>query len=164
MFYPLRDAARELGVSLSAISRAYDALKKEGLLGTIRASRTVIEGRTVAVPINFKGFIGLPVSLSCFLTLQDYRDFYFALRRESHRRRFVSNLLFFNDNPKGRAELSALLEEFGVHFVIWFLPQMSAENITLTLKDKGVRFVGVRDGGVSSSFCKYEISEIRTEL
>lgn len=157
LFYPLRDAARELGVSLSTISRAYEALKKEGVLGTIRASHTVIEGRAPAAPISFKGFIGLPVSLSCFLTLQDYRSFYFALRGESHRRGFVSNLLFFSDDAAGREELSRLVREFGVHIVIWFLPRLSARDTILSLKDQGVRFVGVRDGGVSASFCRYEI-------
>jgi hypothetical protein len=157
LFYPLRNAARELGVSLSAISRAYDALKKEGVLGTIRASRTVIEGRAAAAPISFKGFIGLPVSLSCFLTLQDYRSFYFALRRESHRRGFVSNLLFFADNPAGRDELTRLVREFGVHVIIWFLPRPSAQDVILSLKDQGVRFVGIRDGGTSGGFCRYEI-------
>lgn len=157
LFYPLRDAARELGAPLSAISRAYEALKKEGILGTIRASRTVIEGRAAASSIHFKGFIGLPVSLSCFLTLQDYRNFYFALRRESHRRGFVSNLLFFSDDPKGREELSDLIKEFGVQIVIWLLPRLSAEHAILTLKDHGVRFVGIGDGGVSARFCKYEI-------
>jgi DNA-binding Lrp family transcriptional regulator len=157
LFYPLRDAARELGVSLSAISRAYEALKKEGVLGTIRASRTVIEGRAPAAPISFKGFIGLPVSLSCFLTLQDYRDFYFALRRESLRRGFVSNLLFFTDDAAGLDELSRLVKEFGVHVVIWFLPRLSAQDVILSLKDQGVRFVGIRDGASSASFCRYEI-------
>jgi hypothetical protein len=49
------------------------------------------------------------------------------------------------------------LKEFGVNIVIWFLPRLSAENLILTLQDKGVRFVGIRDGGVSASFCKYEI-------
>ena len=157
LFYPLRDAARELGVSLSAISRAYEALKKEGILGTIRASCTVIEGRAAAVPISFKGFIGLPVSLSCFLTLQDYRSFYFALRRESHRQGFVSNLLFFADNRAGRGELIRLVREFGVHVVIWFLPRLASQDVILSLKDQGVRFLGLRDGGTSLSFCRYEI-------
>lgn len=157
LFYPLRDAAQELRVPLSAISRAYKVLNKEGILGTIRASRTVIEGRAAAAPIRFKGFIGLPVSLSCFLTVQDYRDFYFALRRESHRRGFVSNFLFFSDDPKGHDELGCLLEEFGVDVVIWFLPRLSADNAIVALKDKGVRFVGIRDGDVNARYCKYEI-------
>lgn len=157
LFYPLRDAARELGVSLSAISRTYETLKKERILGAVRASRTVIEGRAASAPISFKGFIGLPASLSCFLTLQDYRSFYFALQRELHRRGFVSNLLFFSDDSKGRDELGCLLEEFGVHVVIWFLPRLSVENAILALKDRGVRFVGIRDGGVNARSCKYEI-------
>ena len=156
-FYPLRYAARELRAPVSAISRTYDALRKEGLLGTIRASRTVLEGLDVAARITFKGLIGLPLSLSCFLTLQDYRSFYFALRRESQRRGFVSNLLFFSDDPQGREELSDILEEFGVHFVVWFLPRMSADNTILRLRDKGIRVVGIADGGVSPIFCNYEI-------
>jgi hypothetical protein len=157
LFFPLRDAARELRVPVSAVSRAYEVLKKEGILGTIRASRTVIEGRDVASQISFKGFIGLPVSLSCFVTLQDYRSFYFALRRESQRRGFVSNLLFFSDNPAGRDELIRLVREFGVHIVIWFLPRLSAQDVIWTLKDQGLRFVGIRDGGMTAGFCKYEI-------
>lgn len=157
LFYPLRDAARELGVSLSAISRAYETLKKEGILGTIRASCTVIEGHQATSQISFKGFIGLPLSLSCFATLQDYRSFYFALRRESQRRGFVSNLLFYSDNDRGHDELSAMLTEFGVHHVIWYLPRRSVEPIILRLNDRGIRVICIGDGGAVPVFCKYEI-------
>src|SRR5205807_8585754 len=79
-------------------SRAYHALEKEGILGTIRGSRTVLESRDIASRVSFKGFIGLPL-----------------------------------------------------------LPRISAENTILRLKDKGMRVVGIADGGASPILCKYEI-------
>src|ERR1700682_3283892 len=57
LFYPLRDAARELRAPISAISRAYEVLKKQGILDTIRGSRTMLEGRGVASRVSFKAFI-----------------------------------------------------------------------------------------------------------
>lgn len=157
LFYPLRDAARELRAPVTAIARAYATLKKEGILGTIRGSRTVLEGHRTTRKVSIKGVIGLPVSNSCFMILQDYRRFYVELRREAQRRGFVSNLIFFEDNARGREELRGTLEEFGFDCVVWFLPQIAAREEIPRLQDRGVRVVGVADGGVPGIRCQYEI-------
>lgn len=157
IFYPLRDLAREIDAPVSAVARAYAELKKEGILGTVRASRTVIEGRTFVSPITFKGFIGLPISLSCFITLADYRMFYITLRRELRRRGFVSNMLFFTDDDKGHDQLIHTVQEFGVHLLVWYLPRPSAEEAILSLADRGIRIVGVADGEITAIPCSYEI-------
>jgi hypothetical protein len=131
--------------------------KSKAFLTRFAESRTLLEGRGVASRVSFKAFIGLPLSLSCFQTLQDYQSFHFALRREAQRRGFVSHMVFFLDHATGREELRNTLEEFGVRFVVWFLPGISAQDIVLRLKDKGIRVIGISDGGMTALFCKYEI-------
>jgi len=153
----MRDVARKFGVPVSAIVRAYDALKNEGILGTVRGSRTVIEGRSAVSTMKFKGFVGLPASLACFFMLADYRSFYFAIRRELRRQGFVSNLLFFRDDTAGRDELLETIKEFGIQFLVWYLPRVSARELMLRLADRGVAVVGLADGDATPFRCKYEI-------
>jgi DNA-binding Lrp family transcriptional regulator len=156
-FYPLRDAAKQLGVPISAITRSYKQLTKEGLLSLIRGYRTVLQGRRMGRKLMIKSFIGLPVSYSCFMLLQDYRHFYLELRREAHSRRFVSNLIFYQDDSEGLEQLTKTLDEFGVDSVIWFLPRVSVRDTVLALQDRGISVVGVADGGSPGMACRYEI-------
>jgi len=53
-----------MGVSLSGDFKGLRALKKEGILGTIRASRTVIEGRDVPIKLVSR-VSSVALSLSC---------------------------------------------------------------------------------------------------
>ena len=91
------------------------------------------------------------------MTLQDYQQFYFELRREALRRGFVSNMIFFQDHAKGREELRRTLDDFGVDLVVWFLPRISSKETILSLKDKGLRVIGISDGGTPGMRCQYEI-------
>ena len=156
-FDPLRDAARQLHVPFSALRRVYARLSKEGLLTSLRGSGTRLQGRRAGRRLNIKSFIGLPVSSSCFMTLQDYRDFYFELRREAQLRGFASNLIFYKDTSKGLEELRKTLDEFGVDSVIWFLPRVSVRETVLGLKESGIPVLGVADGGSTGLACRYEI-------
>jgi DNA-binding transcriptional ArsR family regulator len=157
-FYPLRNAAKELKVPISAISRTYDKLKKEGLLTTMRGSRTVLQGRQSGRRLHIKSFLGLPVSYTCFMTLQDYRRFCLELKREAHLRGFGFTLLFYEDNPLGLDQLSEIVESSGVDSIIWFVPGISIRQTVLALRDKGVRVFGVSDGGSPGIACRYEIN------
>lgn len=157
IFYPLRDAARQLRSPVTVISRAYKELQREGLLGTIRASRTLLEGRKATRKVNLRGFIGLPAPYFCFLAFQDYRKFYFAVRREAARQGFVTNLMFYQDNPAGREELVNTVHELGVDHVVWLRPRLVVQDIILQLRDKGLRIVGVADGRAAGTPCEFEI-------
>ena len=41
VFYPIREVARHLGVPVSTVSRVYDALEEEGILVSVRGSKTL---------------------------------------------------------------------------------------------------------------------------
>lgn len=156
-FHPLRDSATQLKVPVSAILRVYGLLKKEGVLATMRGSKTQLQGRRTGRRLHIKSFIGLAVSYSCFMTLQDYRRFYLELRREAQLRGFVSNLFFYQDNPEGLEDFSKAIEEFGIDSVIWFLPRVSVRDTILRLRDNGIPVLGVSDGGSPGITCRYEI-------
>jgi hypothetical protein len=157
LFYPLRDAARGLRAPLSAISRVYEVLKAEGLLRTIRASKTLLEGREAAPRISFKGFIDLPLPLSSFLLRSDYRSFYFALRQESARRGFLTNPVFIGDEFESGEELDITPDTVVGRYVVWFSPRPSDRAAILGLKDRGVRVVAIADRRGAPVYCKYEL-------
>ena len=156
VFYPLREAARQLRAPVSAIARVYRELKKEGILGAVRGSQTMIEGSGNAKRSTVRSFIGLPVSYSCFLALHDYRRFHLEFWKESKRRGFVSNLTFFEDHRQDSAELSETLEE-SFDIVIWFLPRTSFREAALRLSDRGIRQIRIANGDVPGIRCRYEI-------
>ena len=156
-FYPLRHAAIQLKVPVSAVVRVYGRLQKEGVLTTLRGSQTLLQGRRTGRRLHIKSFIGLPVSYSCFLALQNYRRFYLELRREAQLRGFVCNLIFYTDGPEGLEELSKTVSQFGVDSVIWFRPRVSARDTILRLRDNGIPVLGIFDGGSPGISCRYEI-------
>src|ERR1043166_9739254 len=156
-FYPLRQAAMQLEVPVSAMVRVYGRLKKKGILSTLRGSQTQLLGRRTGRRLHIKSFIGLPVSYSSFLTVQDYRRFYLELRREAQLRGFVCNLIFYTDGPESLAELSKTVYEFGVDSLVWFRPRVGVRDTVLRLRDKGIPTVGVLDGDSPGIPCRYEI-------
>jgi hypothetical protein len=156
-FYPLRDMARQLEVPVSAVVRVYGRLKKQGILASLRGSRTHLLGRRSGRRLHIKSFIGLPVSYSSFLTLQDYRRFYLELRNEAQLRGFVCNLIFYTDSPGGLEELRKTVYQFGVDSLIWFRPRVSVRDTVLRLRDKGIPILGVSDSDPPGMPCRYEI-------
>lgn len=156
ILYPLREAAKQLRAPVSAIARVYEELKKQRIIVAVRGSRTMLEGSGKAKRSTASLSIGLPVCYSCFMTLHDYRRFHLEFWKESKRRGFVSNLIFFEDHRQGLEELGETLEE-SLDFVIWFLPPTSIRNAALCLSDRGVRQIRIANGDVPGLRCRYEI-------
>lgn len=157
VFYPLRETARQLRAPVSAVLRAYLQLRDEGFLKSIRGSKTMLAGRTSGRQLSVEAFVGMPASFSCLMTLGDYRTFLMLLRRELQARGFVSNMVFFESEPGSLEKLRAELEKYRFDIVLWFLPHISARETILRLADRGIRVVGVSDGGLTGMRCRYEI-------
>jgi DNA-binding transcriptional ArsR family regulator len=157
-FYPLRDVARQLQVPPSAVARAYSALRKEGLLRTVRGSKTLLAGSRLGHRVAERTVVALPLSVSCFTTLHDYRAFTVHLSRELHACGFVAATIFVDDSQRALEDLRQELEQYGFETIVWFLPPLGARETVLRLRDKGARVVGVSDGGLPGTICRYEIN------
>src|ERR1700751_4081228 len=79
VFYPIREVARHLGVPVSTVSRIYNALEEEGILVSVRGSKTLLQGLSGGRQLSVFGFIGLPALTSSFVTLQDYRPIFIRI-------------------------------------------------------------------------------------
>jgi hypothetical protein len=90
------------------------------------------------------------------MTLHDYRRFHLEFWKESKRRGFVSNLIFFEDDRQGLEELGETLKE-SFDLVVWFLPRTSFHEATLRLSDRGIRQIRIANGDVPGVRCRYEI-------
>src|SRR5438094_10502964 len=104
VFYPIREVARHLRVPVSTVSRVYDALEEEGILVSVRASKTLLQGLSGGRHLSVLGFIGMPVLTSSFVTLHDCRTFFIRTRRELLFRGFAFATLFYDriDGQKRR--------------------------------------------------------------
>jgi DNA-binding LacI/PurR family transcriptional regulator len=156
-FHSVRDVAAHFRVPVSTVSRVYRRLEQEGLLSRVRGSKTVLQGLHFDRHLSVRAFVGLPASLSAFLTLQDYRMFFIRLRRELRLRGFAAATAYFEKSEAGTHALSARLKAYEVDTVIWFQPTKEAKETALRLADMGIRLLGVANDDFPTIPCRYQV-------
>jgi hypothetical protein len=156
-FYSLRQIATHFRLPISSVSRVYRRLEQEGLLSRVRASKTILQGSHYDRRLSVRAFIGLPASLSKFVTLQDYRVFFMRIRRELRIKGFATAMVFFERDEAATANYAERLKSHEVDTVLWFRPQAGARHTLLRLADWGIRLVAVTEEPSPPVFCRYRI-------
>jgi hypothetical protein len=157
IFYALREVAARFRVPVSMVAAVYAQLEKEGLLTRVRGSRTELAATGSERRLSVHGIVGVPVSLSSFLTRQKCRLFFMCIRRELRRRGFVAAALFYEAVEANADFLSERIKHCNVDTVLWYMPDRCARETALMMRDMGVRVIGVADGGLPAIACRYEI-------
>jgi hypothetical protein len=156
-FYSVRDVAKRFRVPVSTVSRAYGHLEQEGLLNRVRGSKTILQGLHFDRQLSVRAFVGLPASLSAFVTIQDYRSFFIKIRRELRLRGFATAMAFFEKEEARSGALSKRLKAYEVDTVLWFQPPKEAKETALRLADMGIRLLGVAHDQFPVIPCRYEL-------
>lgn len=156
-FYSIRQVAAHFRVPFSTVSRVYRRLEQEGLLSRVRGSKTILQGLHFDRHLSVRAFVGLPASLSSFVTLQDYRMFFIRLRRELRLRGFAAATAYFERSEARTGGLSGRLKAYEVDTVIWFHPPKEAKETALRLADMGIRLLGVANDNFPSIPCRYQV-------
>jgi hypothetical protein len=157
VFLSLREAARRFGVPVSAMATVYRQLNAEGVLVTVRGSYTILQKRGALRQLKVRGLIGMPVSISRFQVLQDYRRCFSQLRDELHERGFLTSTIFF-EQPAGQPHV--VINQFKkekVDAVIWLLPDTANVETVLRLRDLGIAFVGLNITPLTGIQCRYQV-------
>jgi len=157
VFYPIREVARRLGVPVSTVSRVYDALEEEGILVSVRGSKTLLQGLSGGRHLSVLGFIGMPALTSSFVTLQDCRTFFIRTRRELRVRGFAVATVFYDRSEGQNGRLFSRIDKYGFDTVLWHQPDRAAKETVPQLKDGGVQVIGVSDRSFPSIRCRYEV-------
>lgn len=157
LFLSLREAARRFDVPVSMMAAVYRRLVDEGILSSVRSSRTVLRGRGSNRKLNVRGIIGMPVSGPRLHTLRDYREAFVSLRQELHALGFLIVPFYSEERAIDPARVVTNAKEERVDTVIGLLPERTARETALRLRDLGVRFIGLNIGGISDAFCRYEV-------
>lgn len=156
-FLSLRAAAKRFKVPISAMATVYRQLAGEGLLSTVRGSRTLLSGRSSGRTLKVRGLIGIPISLRRFLTMRDYRYCFLHTRDELYARGFVTNCMFFEEEKVDPDLVIARLSKALVDAVIWLLPDGADRETGPRLRDRGIHFIGVNLAESSGVACRYEV-------
>lgn len=156
-FYSVRDIAKQFRVPLSTVSQAYRHLEQEGLLNRVRGSKTILQGLHFDRQLSVRAFVGLPASLSAFVTIQDYRTFFIKIRRELRLRGFATAMAFFEKEEARTGTLTKRLKAYEVDTVLWFQPPREAKETALRLADMGIRLLGVAHDQFPVIPCRYEL-------
>jgi hypothetical protein len=164
-FYSMRAIADRFRVPLSTVSRIYHDLEREGILSRIRGSKTTLRGLKYDRKLTVRAFVGLPASISKFVTIQDYRMFFIHTRRQLRLNGFATAMLFLDQSDP--EDLAFRARKYQIDTTIWFQPGKLAKQARLRLNDLGIRMVNISDGEVPSLPCHYEVRRekaIRTIL
>jgi hypothetical protein len=156
-FYPLREVARHFTVSLSMVSRVYGELEEEGILASVRGSKTLLQGLSSGRHLSVLGFVGMPALTSSFVTLQDCRTFFIRTRRELRSRGFAVATVFYDRSEGQTGRLFSRIDKYDFDTVLWHQPDRAAKETVPRLKDRGVQVVGVSDRWFPSIRCRYEV-------
>jgi hypothetical protein len=156
-FYSVRDVAAHFHVPQSTVGQIYRRLAQEGLLSRVRGSRTILQGLKFDRRLQVRAFVGLPASLSSFITLQDYRMFFIRVRRELRLRGFATAMLLFEGDEVGTSAFAERLQAYEVDTVLWFEPRKKIQAALLHLSDRGIRMIGVSEEASSILPCRYQL-------
>jgi hypothetical protein len=156
-FYSMRDVATHFAVPFSTVSRAFQRLEQEGLLTLMRGAKTLLQGLRFDRRTGVRAFIGLPASLSSFITIQAYRTFFIRIRRELRLRGFATGMVFYEREEARTATLSGRLKAYEVDTVLWFQPPKEARETAVRLADLGIRLLGVAHEQLPVIPCRYDV-------
>jgi hypothetical protein len=156
-FYSVRDVAAHFHVPQSTVGHIYRRLEQEGLLSRVRGSKTILQGLEFDRQLRVRAFVGLPASLSAFVTLQDYRMFFIRVRRELRLRGFATAMLLFEGDEVGTPDFAERLKAYEVDTVLWFEPTKEVQPAVLRLADRGVRMIGVSENVMAPFPCRYQL-------
>jgi hypothetical protein len=140
-FYSVRDIARAYRVPLSTVARVYQQLEQEGLLTLVRGSKTLLQGSHFDRHLGVRAFVGLPASLSAFVTIQAYRMFFIRIRRELRLRGFATAMMFFEKRELQSSTFSNRLKAYEIDTVLWFQPPAGVRPTLDHLADLGIRVI-----------------------
>lgn len=163
VFYPIRDVARHFRVPLSTVARVYDQLEQEGILVSVRGSKTLLQGLSSGRHLSVLGFVGLPALTPSFVTLQDYRTFFIRMRRELRARGFAVATVFYDRDGPSRTgadqhgRLATRIDKYDFDTVLWHQPDRAAKEAVPLLKDSGMQVIGISDRAFPSIRCRYEV-------
>ena len=157
VFYPIREVARRLDVPVSTVSRVYDALEEEGVLVSVRGSKTLLQGLSGGRHLSVLGFIGMPALTSSFVTLQDCRTFFIRTRRELRVRGFAVATVFYDRSEGQNGRLFSRIDKYDFDTVLWHQPDRAAKETVPQFKDSGVQVIGVSDRWFPSIRCRYDV-------
>jgi hypothetical protein len=157
VFYPIREVARRLGVPVSTVSRVYNALEEEGILVSVRGSKTLLQGLSGGRHLSVLGFIGMPALTSSFVTLQDCRTFFIRTRRELRVRGFAVVTVFYDGSERQTGRIFSRIDKYDFDTVLWYEPDRAAKETAPQLKDRGLQVIGVSDRWFPSIRCRYEV-------
>ena len=156
-FYALREVAEHYRIAPTVVARTYSLLEKKGILSRIRGSRTVLRRNDRERQLVVRGYVAMPVSLSCFVACQDYRTFFTKTKREFRTRGFLTAMVHYEDAELRDGRLTGRLRAYQVDSVLWYAPEIAARDAAASLRNAGVAVVGVSDGGLPGFPCHYDI-------
>jgi hypothetical protein len=156
-FYSVRDVATHFKVPLSMVAKIYHDMEHEGLLSSVRSSRTILQGRDNDRRLSVRAVVGLPALLSTFLTIPDYRMFFLHIQRELRSRGFAGIIVFFETEEALDDRLSDRFKAYQVDTVLWFQAGRYALKSLLRLSDLGVRVVAISQIGAPAIPSRYYV-------
>ncbi|MFL6417362.1 MAG: hypothetical protein ACJ74Y_17040 [Bryobacteraceae bacterium] len=129
----------------TTVARLYDQLKKEGVIGSIWGSKTVIEPRRLDNELSLRGTIALPIPIRAFSASTTYRAFVRAMQATLWNERFGCQIVFYDETCfEGAAVTDALLDTTA-DIVVWLAPSSRMTTYFARLRDRGLKVITISE-------------------
>lgn len=157
-FYSIRAVASHFAVPSTTVSRIYGRLRDEGLLVSVWGSKTFVEPREINKALRVRAVIALPVSMTSFCTVRNYRAFFLSICDTLWRFGFATQLVFYEGRYSEDPSFAERLLSHKADIVIWYLPDANLNGTAASFTDRGMRLVTVGDSSDSSRRHGYYVS------
>jgi AraC-like DNA-binding protein len=154
-FYSIRTVAGHFGVAPTTVSRIYARLKDEGLLTSVWGSNTYVEATRLDKELRVRAIVALPVSVSSFRLLEDYRAFFLSIQDALWSCGFATHLVFHDRHRADGPDFTELLLKHKSDLVVWLYPTSRNLTITARLQDRGVRLITIGESSIFNNEYTY---------
>jgi hypothetical protein len=111
--------------------------------------------------LTVRGVVGMPLSLSRFMALADYRNCFIQVRTALACRGFFVSPIYFEEHDLAPEELIEILKREGVDIAFWLLSEAIDRQTPSRLRDLGIRFIDFRLGEIGAGTSRYEVRRQR---
>lgn len=142
-FYPMREVAALLRMSLADVARVYRVLEEEGLLRVRRSAPTLLAPREERPRRSIRGVVVLPVWQYAYCTWTDWRRFLTAMGEALRERHFAADFSLYGAREVADRSFAAGLRDKAPDYVLWFGMPDGVQQDMLALHDAGTKLIDI---------------------
>jgi len=145
VFYSIREIVDFFGIPLRTVALAFKDLENEGLLNSLRGSRTLLTGTGRISRFPVRGVIGLPNWMNAMVFSSFTRQVNMEFETRLRKLGFVADMIFHDTKEEeSHPDFAGQLLSHHLDAVIWQDPHPKSQQNLISLSERGVRLLVIQ--------------------